>query len=134
MTADPRAAVEGVDCVVTDTWVSMGDTDHDERLDGARGLFQVDEALMALAATDAVFLHCLPAHRGEEVYRGGASTGRSRWCGTRPRTASTPRRRSWPGRLEKSPKGPVLSSRGSGLSSGPFQIEQRHNDARAAAI
>jgi ornithine carbamoyltransferase len=66
MTADPRAAVEGADCVVTDTWVSMGDTDHDQRL-AAFEPYQVDEALMALAARKALFLHCLPAHRGEEV-------------------------------------------------------------------
>jgi ornithine carbamoyltransferase len=66
MTADPRAAVEGADCVITDTWVSMGDTDHDARL-RAFEPFQVDEALMALAAKKALFLHCLPAHRGEEV-------------------------------------------------------------------
>ncbi len=66
MTADPRAAVEGADCVVTDTWVSMGDTDHDQRL-AAFEPYQVDEALMALAAREALFLHCLPAHRGEEV-------------------------------------------------------------------
>ena len=66
MTDDPRAAVEGADCVVTDTWVSMGDVDGEERLDAFES-FQVDEDLMALADSRAVFLHCLPAHRGEEV-------------------------------------------------------------------
>jgi len=65
-THDPREAVEGADCVITDTWVSMGDTDHDERLDALEA-YQVDEELMELAHKDAVFLHCLPAHRGEEV-------------------------------------------------------------------
>ncbi len=65
-THDPREAVRGADCVITDTWVSMGDTDHDERLEALEA-YQVDEALMAEAARDAVFLHCLPAHRGEEV-------------------------------------------------------------------
>jgi ornithine carbamoyltransferase len=65
-TQDPREAVAGADCVITDTWVSMGDTDHDERLEALEP-YQVDEKLMALAAKDAVFLHCLPAHRGEEV-------------------------------------------------------------------
>ena len=65
-THDPREAVEGADCVITDTWVSMGDTDHDERLDALEP-YQVDEVLMDLAHKDAVFLHCLPAHRGEEV-------------------------------------------------------------------
>jgi ornithine carbamoyltransferase len=66
LTNDPHAAVAGADCVVTDTWVSMGDSDHDERLE-ALGPYQVDQALMDLAGPDAVFLHCLPAHRGEEV-------------------------------------------------------------------
>jgi ornithine carbamoyltransferase len=66
MTDDPREAVDRADCVITDTWVSMGDVDHDERL-AAFEPYQVDAALMTLAAPDAVFLHCLPAHRGEEV-------------------------------------------------------------------
>ncbi|THD81835.1 MAG: ornithine carbamoyltransferase [Phenylobacterium sp.] len=65
-THDPREAVRGADAVITDTWVSMGDTDHDERLDALEP-YQVDEALMQEAASDALFLHCLPAHRGEEV-------------------------------------------------------------------
>ena len=59
-------AVAGADVVVTDTWVSMGDLDKDARL-AALTPFQVDDALMDRAAKDAVFLHCLPAHRGEEV-------------------------------------------------------------------
>ena len=63
---DPREAVEGADAVLTDTWVSMGDTDHDERFEAFEG-FQVDEKLMGQANPGAVFLHCLPAHRGEEV-------------------------------------------------------------------
>ena len=66
MTDDPREAVRGADCVITDTWVSMGDVDHDERLEALEP-FQVDERLMGEAGHDAVFLHCLPAHRGEEV-------------------------------------------------------------------
>ena len=65
-TEDPNEAVRGADVVITDTWVSMGDTDHDERLDALEP-YQVDAALMALAAPRAAFLHCLPAHRGEEV-------------------------------------------------------------------
>jgi ornithine carbamoyltransferase len=65
-TDDPRAAVAGADCVITDTWVSMGDVDHDERIDALEP-YQVDTDLMSLAAKDGVFLHCLPAHRGEEV-------------------------------------------------------------------
>ncbi len=63
---DPVAAVKGVDAIFTDTWVSMGDTDHHERL-AAFEPYQVDDALMGLAAPGALFLHCLPAHRGEEV-------------------------------------------------------------------
>jgi ornithine carbamoyltransferase len=65
-THDPREAVRGADAVITDTWVSMGDTDHDERLDALEP-YQVDEKLMAEANPEALFLHCLPAHRGEEV-------------------------------------------------------------------
>ncbi|HEY1561617.1 MAG TPA: ornithine carbamoyltransferase [Caulobacteraceae bacterium] len=63
---DLEAAVRGADCVISDAWVSMGDVDHMARVE-AFAAFQVDEPLMALAAPDAVFLHCLPAHRGEEV-------------------------------------------------------------------
>lgn len=66
ITEDPKAAVRGADAVMTDTWVSMGDTDHEARL-AALSPYQVDQTLMQLAATDAVFLHCLPAHRGEEA-------------------------------------------------------------------
>jgi ornithine carbamoyltransferase len=60
------AAVENARVVVTDTWVSMGQTSVKDKL-AAMAPFQVTEALMAKAAPDAVFLHCLPAHRGEEV-------------------------------------------------------------------
>ena len=66
MTTDAKEAVKGADVVVADTWVSMGDTDHDERL-AALEPYQVDDKLMDLAAGNGVFLHCLPAHRGEEV-------------------------------------------------------------------
>jgi len=60
-------ATEGADCVVADTWVSMGD-DHDrvKKTDLLKP-FQVNESLMAVANSDALFMHCLPAHRGEEV-------------------------------------------------------------------
>jgi ornithine carbamoyltransferase len=61
-----REAVHGADCVVTDTWVSMGDNDAQKRKEALRP-FQVDEALMAVAKPDAIFMHCLPAHRGDEV-------------------------------------------------------------------
>jgi ornithine carbamoyltransferase len=66
VTDDSKAAVRGADLVLADTWVSMGDQDADERL-AALGPYQVDAPLMALAAPDALFMHCLPAHRGEEV-------------------------------------------------------------------
>ena len=64
---DPREAVSGADVVITDTWTSMGDeAEHDKRLAEFEG-FQVNAGLMDLAADDALFMHCLPAHRGEEV-------------------------------------------------------------------
>jgi len=64
--ADPREAAEGADIVVTDTWISMGQ-EHAEAKLTALGPYQVTPDLMALAKPDAKFLHCLPAHRGEEV-------------------------------------------------------------------
>jgi len=64
--SDVEAMVTGADCVVTDTWVSMGDKDAANR-HNLLAPYQVNEALMARAAPDAVFMHCLPAHRGEEV-------------------------------------------------------------------
>jgi ornithine carbamoyltransferase len=69
LTDDPAEAVRGAHAVIADTFVSMGDTDHDARIKALMP-YQVDEALMAKAADDAVFLHCLPAHRGEEVSEG----------------------------------------------------------------
>ena len=65
-TEDPREALDGANVVVTDTWCSMG-MDEDEYRRGCFVPFRVDEAAMARAAEDAIFLHCLPAHRGEEV-------------------------------------------------------------------
>ena len=63
---DPKRAVKGADVVVTDTWVSMGDENADERKALLRP-YQVDNALMKLAAPHAIFLHDLPAYRGNEV-------------------------------------------------------------------
>jgi ornithine carbamoyltransferase len=63
---DPEEAVAGADCVVADTWVSMGDKDGVRRHNLLRP-YQVNARLMGLASPDAVFMHCLPAHRGEEV-------------------------------------------------------------------
>jgi ornithine carbamoyltransferase len=69
MTRDPVAAVTGADIVVTDTWISMGQAQAEAKL-AAMAPFQVNEALMAHARSDARFLHCLPAHVGEEVSEG----------------------------------------------------------------
>jgi len=63
---DPAEAVKGADCVVTDTWVSMGDVDRRRRL-GLLKRYQVNKKLLSKAKPDALFMHCLPAHRGEEV-------------------------------------------------------------------
>ena len=65
--SDPHEAVKGVDVIYTDTWTSMGEEAEAEiRHEAFRG-WQVDDALMAAAGPDAHFLHCLPAHRGDEV-------------------------------------------------------------------
>jgi ornithine carbamoyltransferase len=66
VTSDVNAAVHETDCVVTDTWISMGDKDTSDRHNLLRA-YQVDERLMRLAKPSAIFMHCLPAHRGEEV-------------------------------------------------------------------
>ena len=63
---DPGAAASGADALVTDVWVSMGDSDAEKRK-ALLAPFQVNAALMAKAGADAVFMHCLPAHRGDEV-------------------------------------------------------------------
>jgi ornithine carbamoyltransferase len=65
VTDDPFEAVKGVDCVVTDCWVSMGDEDGDRH--NLLKPYQVNARLMAEADREAIFMHCLPAHRGEEV-------------------------------------------------------------------
>jgi ornithine carbamoyltransferase len=64
---DPREAVEGADVVITDVWASMGQEDEAERRRKAFAGYLVDPALMARASRNAVVLHCLPAHRGEEI-------------------------------------------------------------------
>lgn len=64
---DPRAAVREADVVYTDVWASMGQESQSERRRADFAAYQVDESLFALARPDAIFLHCLPAHRGEEV-------------------------------------------------------------------
>jgi len=65
--ADPAAAVAGAHVVTTDVWASMGQEDEAEQRRMAFSGYCVTPELMSLAAGDAIFLHCLPAHRGEEV-------------------------------------------------------------------
>ncbi len=65
--ADPRAAVEGANVVVTDTWTSMGQEEEARARRAAFAGFQVNESLLRGARSDAIVMHCLPAHRGEEV-------------------------------------------------------------------
>ena len=67
LTVDPKEAVAGADVVNTDVWASMGHEGQEARRAAAFAGFTVDSALMALAAPEAVVLHCLPAHRGEEI-------------------------------------------------------------------
>ncbi|WP_306518969.1 ornithine carbamoyltransferase [Gemmatimonas sp.] len=64
---DPREAVDGADVVTTDVWASMGQEEEQAKRAMAFALYQVDGELMAKARSHAIFLHCLPAHRGEEV-------------------------------------------------------------------
>jgi ornithine carbamoyltransferase len=66
LTPDAREAAAGADCVVTDTWVSMGDSES-ERRHNLLAPYRVTRQVMAAAKPDAIFMHCLPAHRGEEV-------------------------------------------------------------------
>ncbi len=69
VTSEAEEAVAGADCVVTDAWVSMGDKDAASRHNMLKP-YQVNERLMAMAAPDAIFMHCLPAHREEEMTAG----------------------------------------------------------------
>lgn len=64
---DPQEAAEAADLVVTDVWASMGQEDEQAGREALFAPFQVDDAVMARSAPDALFMHCLPAHRGEEV-------------------------------------------------------------------
>jgi ornithine carbamoyltransferase len=65
-TSDPYQAADRADCIVTDCWVSMGDEDAGRRHNLLKA-YQVNKQLMSAASSDAIFMHCLPAHRGEEV-------------------------------------------------------------------
>ncbi|KGM06320.1 Ornithine carbamoyltransferase [Methylophaga thiooxydans] len=64
---DPIEATKGADLVVTDVWASMGQEEEQRKREAAFASFQVDQAVMNVAAKNALFMHCLPAHRGEEV-------------------------------------------------------------------
>ena len=64
---DPQAAVDGVDAVYTDAWASMGQEHEAEERARIFPPYQMNEELVARAAPHAVFMHCLPAHRGEEI-------------------------------------------------------------------
>lgn len=65
--SDPIKACEQVDLIVTDVWTSMGQEEENEQRKKAFGPYQVNSELMSIAKPDALFMHCLPAHRGEEV-------------------------------------------------------------------
>lgn len=67
LTDDPAEAVSGAHYVNTDVWASMGQEEEQKKREAAFAGYEVNDALMAKAATDAKFMHCLPAHRGEEV-------------------------------------------------------------------
>lgn len=64
---DPKEAASGADLVVTDVWASMGQEEEQQRRARDFAAYQVDDAMMAQTSKDALFMHCLPAHRGEEV-------------------------------------------------------------------
>ena len=78
LTQDPLEAASGARVVYTDVWASMGQESEAEDRKKEFAPFQVNEELMGLAAEDAIFLHCLPAHRGEEVSAGVIDGPRSR--------------------------------------------------------
>jgi len=78
VTEDPAEAVRGADAVYTDVWASMGQEDEAAARRALFVPYRVDEAMFGLAAPDAIFLHCLPAHRGDELTDGVADHERSR--------------------------------------------------------
>ncbi len=67
LVTNPHAAAAGADLVVTDVWASMGQEEEQASRERAFADYQVNADIMSAAATDALFMHCLPAHRGEEV-------------------------------------------------------------------
>ena len=67
LTSDPREAIEGADVIYTDTWISMGqEGDREQRLEAFQR-YQLNETLLGFAPSRALVMHCLPAHRGEEI-------------------------------------------------------------------
>jgi ornithine carbamoyltransferase len=67
---DPREAAREADVVYTDVWTSMGQEEEAERRRADLAAYRIDDDLLALAAPDAIVLHCLPAHSGEEITEG----------------------------------------------------------------
>ena len=89
---DPREAVDGADVIYTDVWMSMGqEAEREQRLE-AFSRYQINETLLGFAKPSAVLMHCLPAHRGEEITDAVLDGPRARSSSTRPRTACTRRR------------------------------------------
>jgi ornithine carbamoyltransferase len=70
LTDDPRVAAQGANALYTDVWVSMGDEDEADRRREQLAPYQLNEDLLGLAAEDAIVMHCLPAHPGEEITEG----------------------------------------------------------------
>ena len=96
LTDDPRQAAKGAAALYTDVWTSMGQEDERAARLAAFAGFTVDDALVDLARADVVVLHCLPAHRGEEI-TDAVLEGPPARCGARPPTAARPCAASWPG-------------------------------------
>ena len=94
VTQDPAEAIKGCDVVSTDVWASMGQEDEAAERMKVFSAYALDEKLLAGADPKAIVLHCLPAHRGEEISE-AVLEGPSRWCGIRPKTGSICRKPFW---------------------------------------
>ena len=92
LTHDPAEAATDASAIYTDVWASMGQEEDAERRKAAFAGYGVDADLMSKARPEAVFLHCLPCHRGEEVSAEVADGARVE-SSTRPRIACTPKKR-----------------------------------------